>query len=144
MRLSSATLTLLSLPTLLLLPHSALVAAADGRNSDTTGNAARDEYRRDLDSHFLREDAVSRKLAEKPVIGVKKMSDDEGEKFWPEYWYFDDEIENVGLHNTTGGEDSSLGRQAKKPESMWANNSEPVSFHAGFPFLQTSTRERSN
>lgn len=117
MRLSSTPLSLLSLSTLL---HSAVVAV-DGRNS---GNAARKEYGRDLDSHFFQEDVVARKLAENPVIGVKKMSDDEGEKFWPEYWYFDDEVT---------GEEDSLGRQNNKAYSMWANNSEPISFRASFP-----------
>ncbi|GAD96654.1 GPI anchored protein [Paecilomyces variotii No. 5] len=104
MRLFSASLSLLSCPTFLLLSHPAL-ASADGRDSEPADNVVQDAHDGNTDSFSLREYAVARKLASNPVLGVKKMSNDEGEKFWPEYWYFGGEVENIGLNNTAGEQD---------------------------------------
>ncbi|KAJ9273067.1 hypothetical protein DTO212C5_652 [Paecilomyces variotii] len=54
------------------------------------------------------------------------MSDDEGEKFWPEYWYFGDEVENIGLNDTTGEQDRY--EEGNSESYTWANNSEPLPY----------------
>lgn len=129
MRLLLPPLSFLSFSTLL--PHSALVAAG-GHGPASTDNAVRDGYDGNRTSYTLHEYAVARKLASKPVVGVKKMSDDEGEKFWPEYWYFGDEVENIGLNDTTGEQDRY--EEGNSESYTWANNSEPLPyFFPSFP-----------
>ncbi|ODH38193.1 hypothetical protein ACO22_02524 [Paracoccidioides brasiliensis] len=34
---------------------------------------------------------IQKRLADQSPVGVRKMSDDEGEKFWLDYWYFGDD-----------------------------------------------------
>jgi progranulin len=49
-----------------------------------------------------RDESIQKKLQRQPVMGVKKMSDDEGEKFYLDYWAFaplssDGDVESVEL-----------------------------------------------
>ncbi|KAL1874970.1 hypothetical protein Plec18167_005638 [Paecilomyces lecythidis] len=59
------------------------------------------------------------------------MSDDEGEKFWPEYWYFGDEVENVGLNDTAGKQYRH--EEADSGSNTWLNHSELIPYRPSFP-----------
>lgn len=51
------------------------------------------------DDILQRNAVVQAHLAQKPVSGVRKMSNDEGEKFFLDYWYFEDALD--GNETTT-------------------------------------------
>ncbi|KLJ09555.1 hypothetical protein EMPG_14998 [Blastomyces silverae] len=78
-----ATLQLLQL-LLLISPANAATDIANPNNnniSDAASIIARESpVKRDVD--------IQRRLAGQSPAGVKKMTDDEGEKFWLDYWYF--------------------------------------------------------
>ncbi|KAE8354846.1 hypothetical protein BDV28DRAFT_67893 [Aspergillus coremiiformis] len=58
----------------------------------TDGNSSISHNTADVDAYtFLqRNAAIQSQLSQTPVQGIKKMSDDEGEKFFLDYWYFDE------------------------------------------------------
>ncbi|KAH7351150.1 hypothetical protein BKA65DRAFT_536175 [Rhexocercosporidium sp. MPI-PUGE-AT-0058] len=105
MRLSTS---ILSLPTSILL----LIAShtiAHSPPADQTPSPSTEQWPYNLPPHvkFWPEDPPSRRrdleaieehirLGRKPV-GVMKMSDDEGEKFYMEYWQFEGDLEQKGL-----------------------------------------------
>ncbi|PLB43973.1 hypothetical protein P170DRAFT_441413 [Aspergillus steynii IBT 23096] len=53
------------------------------------------------DDILQRNAVIQAHLAQKPVRGVKKMSNDEGEKFFLDYWYFEeDALDSNGINTT--------------------------------------------
>lgn len=82
---------------ILLLPLS-ISFSADAATINNGGNYTLDQ---DTDTNKIlqRNAVIQAKLAQNPVRGMRKMSDDEGEKFLLEYWdFFDKTTDNV----TTG------------------------------------------
>ncbi|KAF7586226.1 hypothetical protein BBP40_009224 [Aspergillus hancockii] len=66
-------------------PAPLLAQALTNNNSSIHHNAA------DLEKYKVlqRNAAIQSQLAQSPVRGIKKMSSDEGEKFFLDYWYFE-------------------------------------------------------
>lgn len=56
----------------------------------TDGNSSIYHQKADLDTYKIlqRNAAIQSQLSQTSVQGIKKMSDDEGEKFFLDYWYF--------------------------------------------------------
>ncbi|KAF7874174.1 hypothetical protein EAF04_002846 [Stromatinia cepivora] len=77
------------------------------------------------DDEFERDDT----LTAKSPIGTLKMSEDEGEKFFLEYWQFEGEDTQSNLD----GKNNFLRKRDFKEEArLFANSSIPVSFRAPF------------
>lgn len=85
-----------------------LTAAEQGNSSseqdDQSGSVSVERHNAEIISQ----------LAEKPVQGVRKMTDDEGEKFFLDYWRFVDNAQGISLsgreagdHNATMGDAES-------------------------------------
>jgi hypothetical protein len=85
----------------------ALQALANGNSSVYHNEADLDKYR-----ILQRSAAIQSQLAQTPVRGIKKMSDDEGEKFFLDYWYFE-EGNSTGLQSPTKSETGTPGLQPR-------------------------------
>ncbi|OJD19977.1 hypothetical protein AJ78_00173 [Emergomyces pasteurianus Ep9510] len=64
-----------------------------------------------------RDGEIQSRLAGQPPVGVRRMTDDEGEKFWLDYWYFDDDVggDSIGQQQQSNsrerrGNDEAFGR----------------------------------
>lgn len=129
MRLSS---TLLSLSLLSFLQPSPISAqaASDAQPQSASG-----------DEILKRNAIIEERLAQQQVAGVRKMSDDEGEKFFLHYWYFDDETGEYELGNVTNQKrDSDVIEQntrwrdvEEETSETWANGSALLPFRPSFP-----------
>ncbi|KAG5298316.1 GPI anchored protein [Histoplasma ohiense] len=99
-------LTLLLSPALQLLLTPPTNAATDiAKNSSISDvDVARE-------SLVQRDVEIQRQLAGQSPIGVRRMTDDEGEKFWLDYWYFD---ANIG----GGGDVRNGGRKQQQSTRM--------------------------
>ncbi|KAI9036153.1 putative GPI anchored protein [Aspergillus affinis] len=53
------------------------------------------------DDILQRNAVIQTHLAQRPVRGVKKMSNDEGEKFFLDYWYFEEDAVDGNANTTT-------------------------------------------
>jgi len=86
-------------------------------------------------SLFRRDDSPGVNAEAHMLVGVRKMSDDQGEMFFPEYWSFGasndhDTQLNLGKRKATL---RSLGRFDERNDSNdWANTSIPQPFQAPF------------
>lgn len=89
----------------LILPASvaSATATADKWPNVTYGESPSSQH---VDSLFQRDAIAEAALPQKPAKGVKKMSDDEGEKFYFHYWQFDDELPVTEMANSTGPDDA--------------------------------------
>src|SRR5216117_526401 len=81
-----------------------------------------------------RDVAIQERLIGQPPAGVRKMSDDEGEKFFMDYWLFD---EGIGGADEGGHHNHARKREARGCEQMTegTNGSSlfrpPLPLHAG-------------
>ncbi|KAJ8062309.1 hypothetical protein OCU04_008856 [Sclerotinia nivalis] len=134
MRLSS---TCLGLPTSILL----LLVSQTNSVQAIHDNRLLTQWPRDLAAHFKhwiygsaswrRDDEFERDdtLTVKGPIGTLKMSENEGEKFFMEYWQFEGEDTQSNLD----GKNNFLRKRDLKEEArLFANSSIPVSFRAPF------------
>lgn len=134
MRLSSACLGLPSSILLLLISQTGSVQAIQDNRFLT-------HWPRDLTAHFKdwvygspswRQDEELEKddiLTSKTPIGTLKMSEDEGEKFFMEYWQFEGEDTQSNLDEKNN---FLRKRDLKEEARLFANSSIPVSFRAPF------------
>ncbi|PYH46165.1 putative GPI anchored protein [Aspergillus saccharolyticus JOP 1030-1] len=82
-----------------------------------------------LDITIQRNALIESYLAHRPIRGVRKMSEDEGEKFFLDYWQFDD---NYALGNSSDTP-NGLASPARRSESL--QTSEEVDFQPqSYPF----------
>lgn len=134
----------LALPTsLLLLISSSIPANAEDRDQfpaqwpynspPHTKNYPEDAHHRRHDLESIQEHI----LAGHAPVSVRKMSEDESEKFFPEYWGFRDQIDQIPM---LGGGPGNIGTEASlrkefEEEESWlmANASVQVSFRPAFP-----------
>ncbi|KAK0104021.1 hypothetical protein ONS96_005126 [Cadophora gregata f. sp. sojae] len=142
--------SILSLPTSILLLIVSHTSAHTSSNPDSetkapsqSENTAQWPYNLPPHVKFWPEDPPSRRrdleaieehirLGRKPV-GVMKMSDDEGEKFYMEYWQFEGELEQKGLLETRS-ESSVLRRDSSlQKDGLQGNESTVLQFMP--PFL---------
>lgn len=86
----------------LILPSSIASATADKWPNATYGESPSQH----VDSLFQRDAVAEPSLPQKPARGLKKMSDDEGEKFYFHYWQFDDGLPVTAMSNYTGSDDA--------------------------------------
>lgn len=91
-----------------------LLVSASGNQGTKPSSDGDIEYQNDTTLAFSAEDILRRneeiasRLAEKPVQGVRKMSNDEGEKFFLDYWRFlDDSQENLFERQVLVGDDTT-------------------------------------
>ncbi|KAL1964266.1 hypothetical protein VTN77DRAFT_7086 [Rasamsonia byssochlamydoides] len=70
---------------------------------------------------------IEERLAQQKIGGVRKMSDDEGEKFFFDYWIFNDDVEVYNLGNI------SVAPRRGSDDSVWSNASVPMQFRPAFP-----------
>jgi hypothetical protein len=76
-------------------------------------------------SAILRRNAeIEARLADEPVYGVRKMSTDEGEKFYLEYWQFEDAVQG-GLSERDLAEVNTTSRDTSNSEDA-THQKEPV------------------
>ncbi|TPX24371.1 hypothetical protein DIZ76_013717 [Coccidioides immitis] len=84
----------LSLPSSLLLLLTAALPAQTSRICTTQANPTLELDRieaRTWEDLLQRHASISRRLRVEQPTAVRKMPDDEGEKFWMDYWYFNDD-----------------------------------------------------
>ncbi|KAL2382168.1 hypothetical protein RJZ90_003485 [Blastomyces dermatitidis] len=66
-----------------------------------------------------RDGDIQRRLAGQSMAGVRKMTDDEGEKFWLDFWYFDGDGDGdgdvVASGGGGGGDGGNVGRKQQRP-----------------------------
>ncbi|KAE8384882.1 hypothetical protein BDV23DRAFT_165970 [Aspergillus alliaceus] len=69
------------------------------------GNSSIYHHKADLDTYNIlkRNAAIENQLSQMPVQGIRKMSDDEGEKFFLDYWRFE-EANQTDLHSSQSSE----------------------------------------
>ncbi|KAL1955995.1 hypothetical protein VTO42DRAFT_7895 [Malbranchea cinnamomea] len=107
---SSASSSLLLLLLLLLLVlHSEPAIQSELHAPDPNDEAG-------LNAWVQRDAEVRQKLADQMPVGVLKLSDDEGEKFWLQYWQFLDEDEDDDDITPAGTRDGEENRLASRWE----------------------------
>lgn len=75
---------------------------------------------------------IEQKLAQQKINGVRKMSDDAGEKFFLDYWIFgDDDLEGYHLGNVSVAPRGTL--DDTQQSDVWSNASGPTQFRPAFP-----------
>lgn len=80
-----------------------LVASIAHASENTSKTKAQQE---ESTSEILRRGAdIEARLANEPIIGIRKMSTDPGEKFFPEYWHFGDSLDVPGQNDGLAGTD---------------------------------------
>lgn len=142
MLLSSAVLSLSIISLLQASPVSAR-AAAD-IHSIQRRDASTDDKPPSIDEILKRNAAIEEKLEQQRIVGVRKMSDDEGEKFFLDYWYFADEPDEIELgdvteHGRRSDDIEDLVRpglswkDVDKASALWANGSAFLPFRPPFP-----------
>ncbi|KAH6712810.1 hypothetical protein BKA61DRAFT_484723 [Leptodontidium sp. MPI-SDFR-AT-0119] len=139
------TTSFLSLPTSILL----LIAShttAHSPSADQSSSPSIEQWPYNLPPHvkFWPEDPPSRRrdleaieehirLGRKPV-GVMKMSDDDGEKFYMEYWQFEGELEQTGLFEPQTP-NTALRRRDKLDEEETLSGNETLIMQFKPPFM---------
>lgn len=79
---------------------------------------------------ILRRNAeIEARLANGPIYGVRKMSHDEGEKFFLEYWHFEDAVQG-GLSERDLAEVNATATNEKSPINNRGTGSSPAQFLA--------------
>lgn len=112
---------------LLLVPG--VVYAHGGHNSS-------DATHSDYSAIFSRNDEIAQRLSKDTVQGVRKMSADEGEKFYLEYWSFVDAGALAGYENSTSVFQDLKGRGD-------VDNAHPIFLARSFPLRSASSLEQS-
>lgn len=80
-----------------------LVASIAHASENTSKTKAQQE---ESTSEILRRNAdIEARLANEPVLGIRKMSTDPSEKFFPEYWHFWDSLDVPGQNDGLAGTD---------------------------------------
>lgn len=105
----------------------------EGRQSDAISTVlAGDLLRRNED--------IAAQLAERPVQGVRKMSNDEGEKFFLDYWQFGDELQGTLLERQVQEGNSTLADLARNSgtespdESIETDFPDAIFLDRSYPF----------
>jgi hypothetical protein len=115
---------------MLLLPFGLLLLSGAVRayQKNNSSNASHSDY----SDIFRRNDEIAQRLSEGAVQGVRKMSPDEGEKFFLEYWSFAGDA-------LAGDERSSAFLERGEVDE----NEYPAFLTRSFPFQSASSLERS-
>ncbi|RAL11517.1 putative GPI anchored protein [Aspergillus homomorphus CBS 101889] len=99
------------------------VAASNVSTSDTTP----------LDQIIQRNALIESYLGHRPIRGVRKMTEDEGEKFYLDYWQFDDDDNYTTGNNYSFNTSDELSSPARRSESL--QTTEEVDFQPqSYPF----------
>ena len=78
-----------------------------------------ERYFPEHEPHIRRDLDIQRRLATTSARGVRKMSDDEGEKFFLDYWQFEDSVPS----QSNGGTNSSCTNRTRPPADSFSNSS---------------------
>ncbi|KGO62256.1 Mitochondrial substrate/solute carrier [Penicillium expansum] len=81
------------------LPQFATLVSAENASGSTDLDSKEADTSPSLPANIIlqRNAAITSQLAAGPALGVKKMSDDEGEKFFLDYWSFGDVFSSVNI-----------------------------------------------
>lgn len=113
--------TFLALPASLL--SAVLLSTVDAQAPQWPYNLPRTvKYHPEHEAHFKRDAEVQSRLARQAPAGVRKMSDDGGEKFFLDYWSFDEVDESV--------RDSTRRRNAYANDSTLDHLLRPIAPHS--------------
>ena len=135
MRLSAKILGLPTSILILLVSQTNSVHAIDGENNRLLASWPRDWTTHVKDWIYgsagsKRDEGLEREdvLVAKSPVGILKMSEDEGEKFYMEYWRFGNEETHISLD----GDKVLRERDLKEEARSFANSSIPIAFRAPF------------
>jgi hypothetical protein len=131
----------LSLPAaLLLLVNSFALRTAGQRSFPWPFNPPAHEGYHPPHTDLIQHDAaIQERLIQQPPAGVRKMSDDEGEKFLMEYWLFDEQFSEgdagESYNHTQKPKARDSGQMTDGNKDVWTNGSSflrpPFPLHAG-------------
>ncbi len=131
----------LSLPTSLLLLIASSTAPSLSQDLQWPSNLPKDVKYFPEDEPLIRRDVdIGRRLLHERVLGIRKMSGDEGEKFFMEDWLFEMQSEAPTLNETAEGLRSTRQRlrpdlaQEEEMTRNWANKSLSCAPRPAFPF----------
>lgn len=128
---------------LFLLISGPIADAIEENNASSNLDGSHEVLYSKATENILRRNAeIASRLAEKPVQGVRKMSDDEGEKFFLDYWQFTDGSQGdfserqVVDANATSLFPGSGQWDSQQDEGVDAENDLPTAIFLGrsFPF----------
>jgi hypothetical protein len=132
---------LLSLPTSLLLLIASRTSPISSQDLQWPYNLPKDVRYYPEDQPLIRRDIeIGQRLLHQPVKGIRKMSGDEGEKFFMKYWQFELESEAPAVNETEEALRSAKQRlrpnliQDNEPTRNWANESFSCAPRPPFPF----------
>lgn len=72
-------------------------------------------------------------------VGVMKMSHDEGEKFYMEYWQYGGDSEQSPMLSMASSHPALRTRDAKEEARLLANTSTPISYRPPLPCIQKTS-----
>jgi progranulin len=130
----------LSLPTSLLLLIAATSALSSSNELQWPYNLPKEARYYPEDEPLIRRDVeISQRLLYQKPLGMRKMSDDEGEKFFMEYWLFDEGTAEAVMDRT---DPTETVKQRLRPNKMlenvvaqnWVNESLSCAPRPAFPF----------
>jgi hypothetical protein len=117
---------------LLLLLSTISPSVAYAIHGDLTTRESGDTSRSspDFDRKERQNAVIEERLAQQKLSGVRKMSDDEGEKFFFDYWRFNDDLEEYSLGNSSIAPGKAL--DDTESSEVWSNAPYPTTFRPAF------------
>ncbi|OJK00478.1 hypothetical protein ASPACDRAFT_16756, partial [Aspergillus aculeatus ATCC 16872] len=114
---------------MLFAPLLACVVWPSFAESVTAGNVSTSDITQS-DQIIQRNALIESYLGHRPIRGVRKMSDDEGEKFLMDYWQFDDEenYSTIGNSSNTADELTSPARRSENLQTTEEVDFQPQTY----------------
>lgn len=104
------------------------------QNESTSLSSAEDILRRN--------EEIASRLAEKPVQGVRKMSNDEGEKFYLDYWQFLDDAQETVLKREVLESNDTTTDLSESPDEIAENDfADAIFLPRSYPLQPASSLE---